>query len=628
LPTKHKLRKRPPNAARGRAAAEPVALSARPRFHDIRRKFFFACALALVTLAIYSPVRNHAFVNYDDDDYVTHNSHIRAGLSWQSVEWALTATAQSNWHPVTWISHAADCQLFGLDPSGHHLTNLALHTLNALLLFFLLVSVTGATWRSFTVAALFALHPINVESVAWVAERKNVLSTFFFLIALGAYGRYAKKPGVFRYLILVGAFVLALSSKPMVVTLPFALLLLDYWPLQRVQGWIKPSKTYPVPQIPFSRCVIEKIPLFALSSASCVITVIAQHAGGAVKTFNDFPTGVRLQNAAYSYMMYLGKAICPVRLAVLYPHPGAKLSSWQVGLSVLLLVAATWLTWMARSVEPYLIVGWLWFLGTLVPVIGAVQVGEQAMADRYAYVPFIGIFVASIWGIGRLCDLRRIPSQWRASAAIIVLVLFSWATWRQIDCWKDSYSLWSHALAVTKDNPLTETQLGMALVSLDRQEEAMGRFQRAIALGTHDPTSYLNLGAYLSEHGHQGEAIPYFETALRMGGDSDTRVLTYLNLGFAYTSVGDYQQARADFRQALGLDPEQVGEAIQSLAQFTATHPSVRDYMKLGLLLEQAGRASEAQNAFEQVLRLDPGLDAARTADAALESAKQGHVAK
>ncbi len=610
----------------------PVALPGglrHPRFYVTERKFFLALALALVTLVIYSPVRNHAFVNYDDDDYVTHNSHISSGLSWQSVEWALTATAQGNWHPVTWISHAADCQLFGLDPSGHHLTNLALHVLNAIFFFFLLVSVTGSTWRSLMVAALFALHPINVESVAWVAERKNVLSTFFFLIALGAYGRYVKKPGGFRYLILVAAFVLALSSKPMVVTLPFALLLLDYWPLQRVQGWIRPSKAYPVPQISLSRCVFEKIPLFALSVASCVITVIAQHAGGAVRTFDDFPPGVRLENAVYSYAMYLVKAIFPTRLAVFYPHPGGTLSSWQLGLYVFLLMAATWLTWMARSVEPYLIVGWLWFLGTLVPVIGAVQVGGQAMADRYAYVPLIGIFVASIWGVSRLCDLRRIPYQLRASTAVIVLAFFSWATWRQLGYWKDSYSLWSHALAVTKDNPLSENQLGMALVALDQQEEAMGRFQRAIALGSHDPTSYLNLGAYLSEHGRQDEAIPYFETALRMGRDTENRVLTYLNLGFAYTSVGNYQQARADFRQALHVDPERASEAIQSLAQFTTTtHPSVRDYMKLGLLLEQAGRASEAQNAFEQVLRLDPGLETARTAIAVLQSAKQGRVAK
>jgi tetratricopeptide (TPR) repeat protein len=614
---KQKSRKNRTNPGqRSTAAADAGGL----RSKDTRRQIFLALSLALITLAIYSPVRTHAFVNYDDDDYITRNSHIRSGLSWQSVEWALTATAQANWHPVTWISHAADCQLFELDPTGHHLTNLALHIANVLILFFLLAAVTGSTWRSLMVAALFALHPINVESVAWVAERKNVLSTFFFLIALGAYGRYARVPGFSRYMIVVATFVLALASKPMVVTFPFVLLLIDYWPLRRIQGWSAPAKAYPVPQVAFSRCVFEKIPLFVLAAASCVITVIAQHAGGAVRTMDDFSVGVRLQNAAYSYGMYLWKALWPARLAVLYPHPGTTLSSWQVSLCLLFLLAATGLAWSARSVAPYLLVGWLWFLGTLVPVIGVVQVGAQAMADRYAYVPLIGIFVASIWGLGQLCDQLRIKTQWRGIVAVAALAIFSWITWRQVGYWQDSYSLWSHALTVTRDNPLSENQLGMALVSLDRQEEAMERFQRAIALGTRDPTSYLNLGAYLSEHGRQREAIPYFETALGMGGDIENRVLTYLNLGFAYTSVGDYRQARASFRESLRLDPEQVSDTMRALARFTAAHPSVRDYMKLGLLLEQAGRLPEAETAFEQALRLDPGLDDARTAIAAIRS--------
>jgi Tfp pilus assembly protein PilF len=593
-----------------------------------RRKRFLALvlalALALVTLAIYSPVRNHAFVNYDDDDYVTRNPHIRFGLSLQSIEWALTATSQANWHPVTWISHATDCQLFGLDPAGPHLTNLALHILNALLLFFLLSAATGSTWRSLMVAVLFALHPINVESVAWVAERKNVLSTFFFLIALGAYGRYAKSQKIGRYLILLAAFVLALASKPMVVTLPFVLLLLDYWPLGRVKGWSAASQAYPVEQVPFSRGVYEKLPLFVLSAASCVITLIAQHAAGAVKTFDDISFGVRLENSVYSYAMYLWNTIWPLRLAVLYPHPGNTLGAWQVGVSVLLLVGITCLIWKLRSVSPYLLTGWLWFLGTLVPVIGLVQVGAQAMADRYAYVPLIGIFIASVWGISQLFDLRQVPNALRATVTVIVLVFLASTTWRQVGYWKDSSSLWSHALDVTADNPLSENQLGMALLSLDRQEDAMARFQRAITLGTHDPTSYLNVGAYLNEHGRQREAIPNLELALRLGGDTESRVLTYLNLGFAYTSAGNYPQARSCFRDALRLDSGRVGETIQALADFAATHPSARDFMKLGLLLEQSGRRAEAESALQQALRLDSGLDYARTLLATLKATDQG----
>ncbi len=615
MPSKQDLRKNRPDAARGSVTVPPAAGRLQhTRFRDTRRKLILALSLLAATLVVYSPVRNHAFVNYDDGDYVVHNSHIRSGLSLQTVEWSLTATTQANWHPLTWISHAADCQFFGLNPSGHHLTSLALHVLNALVLFLLLVRATGSTWRSLLVAALFALHPINVESVAWVAERKNVLSTFFFLIALGAYGRYAQVPVVLRYMILVAAFVLALASKPMAVTLPFVLLLLDYWPLQRVRGWSIPSVAYPVTQIPFSRCLFEKIPLFTLSAASCVITVIAQHAGGAVKTFDDFPLVVRFENAVYSYSAYLWKTIWPARLAVLYPHPGNTLSLWQVFLSIILLLAVTCLAWVARSLAPYLLVGWLWFLGTLVPVIGIIQVGAQAMADRYAYIPLIGIFVALIWGIGQLCDLWKLPSQWRATAAVVLLVALSWTSWRQIGYWRDSYTLWSHALLVTKDNALSENQLGMALISLDRQEEAMDRFRRAIAIGTRDPTGYLNLGAYLNEHGHQREAIPNFEIALRLAGDTESRVLTSLNLGFAYTSVGDYRQARNCFRESLRLDPDRVDEAIQGLTHFTSTHPSSRDYMKLGLLLEQAGRISEARGAFEQVLRFDPGSDEARRA--------------
>jgi Tfp pilus assembly protein PilF len=592
---------------------------ARHRLAGFHREVLYAALLLIATLAIYSPVRAHPFVNYDDGDYVTRNTHIQAGPNWQCVRWALTTTEQGNWHPLTWISHAIDCQYFGLDPAGHHLTNLGVHFLNVALLAWLLSAATGAPGRSVLVAALFALHPLNVESVAWVAEQKNVLSTFFFLLTLAAYGRYARRPGITRYLFVLAAFVLALASKPMVVTLPFILLLLDYWPLQRTKDWIAAGKTYPVPQIPFTRCVTEKIPLFALSAASCVITVAAQ--GGAVMALDTIPPGARLENAAYSYLVYLWKAVFPMRLGVFYPHPGNSLGAWQVGFSVLVILAAIGIAWAARVQAPYLIVGWLWFLGTLVPVIGVVQVGAQAMADRYAYIPLIGFFVVVIWGIGGFLDKYRVKALWRTAAAVIVLLALSWLTRKQLAYWSDSCALWSHALEVTRDNPFSENQLGMALLAVNRQDEAMKRFQRATALGTRDATSYLNIGAYLTEHGRHREAIPVLQAALGMFANKESQVLTHLNLGFSYTSVGDYQNASLHYREALQLDPEQVAAAIQGLAQFVAVHPSARDYMKLGLLLEESHRNSEAAVAFERSLQLDPNAEAARTALTALQSA-------
>ncbi len=395
---------------------------------------------------------------------------------------------------------------------------------------------------------------------------------------------------------------------------------LDYWPLRRVRGWVTAGSPYPAPQTSFSRCTLEKVPLFVLSIASCVITVIAQRASGAVKAFDDFPVRIRLTNAVFSYVMYLWKAVWPAHLSVFYPHLGDSLRGWQVGLSVAFLLVTSWLVWRARFDAAYLIAGWLWFLGTLVPVIGVIQVGEQAMADRYAYIPLLGIFVAATWGIADLCELWRIQTRRVTVAALGVLAAFSYGTWRQIGYWRDSYALWSHALAVTRDNPQAETQAGMALIALDRQDEAMARFQRAIALGTHDATSYLNLGAYLTEHGQQREAISVFETALRMQGDAESRGLTYLNLGFAYTSIGDYQSARARYSESLQIDPELVAGAIRGLAQFAAAHPSAKDYMKLALLLDEAGHAPEAATAFEQVLRIDPSLQAARTALGTLRS--------
>jgi hypothetical protein len=388
----------PATLSRRKKRAIKASSSSQAQKHPTWLIALLASLLVAGTVVLYSPVRRHAFITYDDYDYVLNNSHVNEGLNRQSVLWALISTQQANWHPVTWLSHALDCQLFGLNAGGHHLTSLAIHALNVLLLFILVRQATGAVGCSFVVAAFFAWHPFNVESVAWVSERKNLLSTFFLLLTLGAYGWYVRKPQLKRFLLVIAFFLLALASKPMAVSLPFVLLLLDYWPLQRIAGWTARAEES-APQRPFARLLLEKWPLFALSAASCAVTLWVQKAGGAVDSLQVVPWGARLSNAVYSYVIYISKTFWPSGFAVLYPlHQRMPFS--KPGIAMLLLCAVSAAVWKQRVTQPYLPVGWLWFLGTLIPVIGVVQVGQQAMADRYAYVPLIGIFIIVAWGIG------------------------------------------------------------------------------------------------------------------------------------------------------------------------------------------------------------------------------------
>jgi hypothetical protein len=387
---------------------------------DRRLRIVLVCiSLAIAVLVLYSRVKDADFVNYDDLSYVTQNAHVQEGLRWKTFTWALRSTQSDNWHPLTWLSHALDCQLYGLNPVGHHITNVVFHVINVLLLFLLLTRATGAIGRSALVAALFALHPLNVESVAWVAERKNVLSMLFFFLAIGAYGWYAIKPSLRRYGLMVAMFALGLAAKPAVITFPLVLLLLDYWPLRRVNTWARPrlgpnrrkkqagpaggqgwGPTLETSPASWSQLVVEKLPLLVLSAGSAVITIVAQKAGGTVRSLEVFSLSVRLQNALYAYAMYVWKAFWPTRLTVLYPHPGPTLSGLQLGLAAAFLGAVSLLVWKQRVSRAYLITGWLWYLGTLVPVIGLIQVGQQAMADRYAYIPLIGVFVMLVWGLG------------------------------------------------------------------------------------------------------------------------------------------------------------------------------------------------------------------------------------
>jgi len=579
------------------------------------------------TLALYNPVNRHPFVNYDDDRYVTENPHIRNGLSWDTVSWAFTAEEQGNWHPLTWLSHALDYQLFRQNATGHHFTSLLIHSANAVLLFLLLTYATGRLGPSLLVAALFALHPINVESVAWVAERKNVLSTFFFFAALAAYCWYARRPDWRRYLAFAGLFALGLMSKPMVITLPFVLLLLDFWPLGRIQGF--PAGVLSVPQSPLSRLLVEKLPLLVLSAASAAITMRVQQAGGAMRSTAQFSLGVRLENAVVAYAMYLWKMVWPSHLAPLYPHPGDSLSAWQVTLSALVLLAVTVVVLRFRS-RRYLLTGWLWFLGTLVPVIGLVQVGDQAMADRYAYIPLIGIFIMLAWGAADLADLLHIGLSARMIPAACILLALAFATHRQLGYWSSNYELWTHALAVTDKNFIAQNNLGGALLLLGKPDEAYAHFQAAAEINPNDPMSRSNLGAYLQEHGKLSEAMAQYDRSISLTSDPGLLAATYANLGTAYRNLGEDEKARDSYDQALRLNPNQsnaylglgellekqnqLDDAIRNYSRSVELRPTATGFLLLGHALETEARRPEALAAYQSALKLSPELPEAQHA--------------
>ncbi len=583
--------------------------------------------LVVATLALYNPVNRHPFVNYDDDRYVTENPHVHNGLNWETITWAFTATEQGNWHPLTWLSHTLDYQLFRQNPTGHHFTSLLIHAANAVLLFLLLMYATGRLGPSLLVAALFALHPINVESVAWVAERKNVLCTFFFFAALIAYCWYARKPDWRRYLAFAGLFALGLMSKPMVITLPFVLVLMDYWPLNRTQG--SPKSELPVPQAPLSKLLLEKLPLLALAAASAAITIEAQRAGGAMRSSAQFSLGVRLENAVVAYAAYLWKMIWPSHLAPLYPHPGDSLALWQVTISALVLLAVTAVAIRFRS-QRYLLTGWLWFLGTLVPVIGLVQVGDQAMADRYAYLPLVGIFVMIAWAAADLADSHRIGFAGCLIPAACVLLALSFVTNRQLGYWSSNYDLWSHALAVTDRNFVAQDNLGGALLMLGKPDDAYSHFQAAAEINPRDPMSHSNLGAYLQEHGKVPEAMEQYDRTISLTTDAGLLAATYANLGAAYRKLGEDEKARDSYEHALRLNPNQANaylglgqllekqnqldDAIRNYSKSVELRPTGTGFLLLGHALESANRRPEALAAYQAALKLSPDMPEAQHA--------------
>jgi tetratricopeptide (TPR) repeat protein len=565
-----------------------------------------ALLLALLTLAVYLPVMHNSFLNFDDDDYVTNNPVVQDGLTWAGVKWAFTTWHAGNWHPITWLSHELDCELFGLNAGAQHCVNAMFHTANAVLLLLLLFRLTGAFGPSAFVAALFALHPLHVESVAWISERKDVLSTLFEVLALLAYTQYAQSTttvqsqcvgaekvvpasGVSfvsshtsRYFWLsVIYFALGLMAKPMLVTLPFVMLLLDYWPLNRI-----PQSSIPNHQLPaFWRLVFEKWPFYLLSAASCIVTFLAQRNGGLVITLQQLPLDTRLGNALLSYVTYLWKAVWPAKLAIVYPLKN-QLPWSQATAATILLAVITWLVWRARQRWPYLLVGWLWFWGTLVPVIGLVQTGGQAMADRYTYVPLVGIFIAVAFGIKDLIARFQIGIVLPTLLAGLVLGSCLVLTRRQVSYWHDSVSLFRHAVDVTKDNDMAHYCLGLALEEQHKWDKALIEYRKAERLAPERYETHRNFADILAQTGKPDEALAEYREAVRLNPQSAS---LHDNLGVTLANLSHYDEALDQYLKAIQLNPDDS-----------------RSYYLMGRTLLLQGNEAQAVGRFREAMRHNP----------------------
>ena len=518
-----------------------------------RQNLVLSLVLVLITAVLYLHVHSFPFVNYDDTLYVTQNPVVQDGVTWNTVRWSFTTYRVGTWHPVTWLSHALDCQLFELDPAGPHDVNMLLHVLNVVLLFWVLQRATGFSGRSFMVAALFALHPINVESVVWIAERKNSLSMLFFLLALGAYRWYVADRKAGRYLVVAVLFALGLMAKPQVITFPFVLLLWDYWPLRRmVVSDNALSDDAAHARLGVSQLVWEKVPLFALSGISAFLTTSAQRADGNKMWY---PAGLRVEYALVSYAQYIGKALWPAHLSPFYPHPDS-VPLWQAASAAILLVLVTVVTISLRRTRPYMLVGWLFFLGTLVPMLGLEGVGyqgKQGIADRYAYLPFIGLFIMLCWCVAEWAEQKHLaPAVLRAVSAVVLLAL-GLVAYRQLGYWRDNVSLWTHALAVTKGNFLAENNLGKALLAEGRAEEGVAHFFNAVAIYPDDPVGNMNIGVYEQKRGNFPAAIEHYRKTAAVTRDPELKAAAYANLAAVYQQLGDLAAAQQSKDEAARL---------------------------------------------------------------------------
>ena len=601
------------------------------------RDLLLAVLLATSVLVAYAGVRQHDFVNFDDPEYVVQNRHVTSGLTFANVAWSLTAVHSANWHPLTWMSHMLDCSLHGLDPGGHHVTNVLLHALATVLLFFALRTMTGAPGRSAFVAALFALHPRNVESVAWISERKDVLSAVFWTGAMWAHAAYAQRSTLPRYLAVALLLGLGLLAKPMVVTLPAALLLLDLWPLRRVRlAGIGDDATTdvrtPAP-LAVPAVVREYAPLFAIALAAAIVTFLAQRSSGAVATLAALPLGFRLQNAVVTYAGYLWSLLWPTQLAVFYPYRTLPVA--EVSAALALLVALSVLAWRTRRTRPYLLVGWLWYLGTLVPVIGIVKAGDQAMADRFTYLPAIGIFLAATWAIADAAS--RDPRTRRAlvPAAVLVAIACLLTTRRQVEHWRDSVTLFRHALAVTSRNHLAELNLAAALVERGDVAAGLEHARAAQALRPDDVKVLATLGTALARSGHGDEAESAYRRALQSDPDS---VLAWLGMAVLHAEREQWADAERAYAEVLRREPEHAkahaglgfvlsaqarhADAIaQYRAAIVADEKLLQAYNGLALALEATGQTDEALRVLESALQHAPDEQRLRvTYDAMLQA--------
>ena len=588
---------------------------------DIPRALPICLFLIITTLAVFWQVKDHAFINYDDKLYVAENPQVWAGFTIESLKWAFTSTHAANWHPLTWLSHMLDVQLFGLKAGWHHLMNLLFHIVNTLLLFLVLHRMTKALWQSAFVAALFALHPLHVESVAWVAERKDVLSTFFWMLTMGAYVFYVEKPETKRYLLTVFFFAVGLMAKPMLVTLPFVLLLLDYWPLKRFhygkggpessaealpaaasmkqeqkskkQHTVKEKAQAKKPTASPSWWTLirpllwEKVPFFVLSMASSVITYMAQQKAGAVSSLQSIPLANRIGNALVSYCGYMGKMVWPEKLAIVYPHPG-MMPPWQILGAILFLALSTFLILRMVRRVPYLTVGWLWYLGTLVPVIGIVQVGLQSMADRYTYVPLIGLFITMAWGVPDLLKRWRYKKNAIAVLSVLILAMLAIGTWKQVHYWQNSFTLFGRTLEVTSDNYIIHNELGNTLKAQAKREEAISHYTKALQINPNYAYAHNNLGTVLQEQGRLAEAISHYSEALRI---NKSFVYAHNNMGTVLQEQGKLQEAARHYIEAIRLKPDYE-----------------KPYVNLGETFAAQGKYDEAMDSYSKALRINPNL--------------------
>lgn len=503
--------------------------------------------LFVVTLLLYLPVLHHDFLKlWDDDAYVTDNPHVRTGLTLANIRWAFTSSEQSNWHPVAWLSHMLDCQLFGLNAGAHHAVNLLLHAANVLLLFWILRKATGALWRSFFGALFFAVHPLNVETVAWIAQRKSLLSAFFSLLTVAVYGWYIRRAGWKRYLLLAFAFALSLMAKPMAVTLPLLLLLFDYWPLHRYQGLPAVRR--------WTKLTLEKVPLLAMSAASSVLTEMAQRAGGSVMGLSLLPMSTRIENAAISYVAYIGKTLWPTRLATYYPLRLSP-SSGDAVASAVILIAVSGLVLFGRRF-PYLAVGWFFFIISLIPVIGIVQVGFQGMADRYTYVPAIGLMIALVWGLADAVQGVPVARTSLAPAGVFVAIAFTFCTARYVRDWQDSVTLFAHARSAWGQPDMWLEQLyGNALFSAGRIDQALEHYQASCAIQPRTEYCHYNIAHIFSGRRQYHNAIREYELALRYTANRNMALLCLTEAAEAQLQIGDYPGAENSITRALAIDP-------------------------------------------------------------------------